>query len=114
MIHKMKLYPSPYEKVKNQSKTIEMRLYDDKRKAVQIGDTIEFVNTGNNEIIYCKVINIYKYASFEELYDLHNKIAIGYEENEEANPNDMLMYYTKENIAKYGVLGIEIKLCEAK
>lgn len=114
MIHKMKLYPSSYEKVKNQSKTIEMRLCDDKRKIVQIGDKIEFVNTENKEILYCKVINIYKYASFEELYNSHDKIAIGYEENEEANPNDMLMYYTKENIAKYGVLGIEVKLCESK
>ena len=39
----------------------------------------------------------------------HNKISIGYTENEIANPDDMLMYYSKEDIEKYGVLGIELK-----
>ncbi len=114
MIHRMKLQSSPYEKIKEQSKTIEMRLCDEKRKLIQIGDTIEFVNIEDNEVIHCRVINIYKYPSFDELYKHHDKISIGYEENEEAVPNDMLMYYTKENITKYGVLGIEIKVCEVK
>ena len=32
MIHKMKLNESPFERIKNGTKTIEFRLYDDKRK----------------------------------------------------------------------------------
>ena len=28
--------------------------------------------------------------------------------NEVADPNDMLMYYKKEEIEKYGVLGIKV------
>lgn len=40
MIHLMKLQPSPFEKIKDGTKTIEMRLFDDKRRKIQIGDTI--------------------------------------------------------------------------
>ena len=56
----------------------------------------------------CKVTNLFKYKNFEELYNNHNKISIGYKEDEIANPDDMLMYYSKEDIEKYGVLGIKL------
>ena len=42
MLHKMKLNESPFERIKNGSKTIEFRLYDEKRQKVKIGDKIEF------------------------------------------------------------------------
>ena len=42
MIHKMKLNESPFERIKNGTKTIEFRLYDEKRRQVKIGDKIEF------------------------------------------------------------------------
>lgn len=47
---------------------------------------------------------------FQDLYENHNEISIGYKEDEIVNPNDMLRYYSKENIDKYGVLGIKIVL----
>ena len=56
----------------------------------------------------CKVTNIYKYSDFFELYENHDKVSIGYREHESANPDDMLMYYAKEQIEKYGVMGIEL------
>lgn len=108
MIHKMKLWDESFEKIKNKTKTIEMRLCDEKRSLISIGDTIEFVNTKTNEIIVCAVINLYKYNDFYELYKHHDKISIGYSENERADPTDMLAYYSAENIEKYGVMGIEI------
>ena len=61
-----------------------------------------------NEVLICEVIGLYKYNNFEELYKNHDKESIGYAKDEKANPNDMLMYYSKENIEKYGVLGIEL------
>ena len=42
MLHKMKLNESPFEMIKNGTKTIEFRLYDEKRQGVKIGDKIEF------------------------------------------------------------------------
>ena len=35
MIHEMKLNESPFERIKNGTKTIEFRLYDEKRRKVK-------------------------------------------------------------------------------
>ena len=35
---------------------------------------------------------------------------MGYSEDEEAKPEDMELYYSKEEQEKYGVVGIEIQL----
>lgn len=108
MTHKMNLWNDSFLKIKNKTKTIEMRLCDEKRSLISIGDIIEFTNTRTNEILECIVTNLYKYKDFYELYKYHNKIAIGYSNDEIADPNDMLAYYSIEKIEKYGVLGIEI------
>ena len=79
-----------------------------KRSKIKVGDIIEFTNTTTLEILKVKVENIYKYNDFEQLYKKHNKISIGYQEDEVADPNDMLMYYKKEKILKYGVLAIQV------
>ena len=42
MLYKMKLNESPFERIKNGTKTIEFRLYDEKRQQVKVGDQIEF------------------------------------------------------------------------
>ncbi len=110
MTHKMNLWNDSFLKIKNKTKTIEMRLCDEKRSLISIGDVIEFVNTKTSEILKCVVINLYKYENFYELYKHHNKISIGYSENEIANPIDMLTYYSDENIKKYGVVGIEVSV----
>lgn len=110
MIHKMDLWHESFEKIKNKTKTIEMRLNDEKRSIIKIGDIIEFNDTSRGEKIQCEVVNIFRYTDFETLYQNHNKISIGYSENETANPADMLAYYSEENIKKYGVVGIEISV----
>ena len=42
--------------------------------------------------------------------DFFDKVSIGYNEDEVANPNDMKKYYSMEEQECYGVLAIEIKL----
>ena len=69
-----------------------------------------FPNTTTQEKMSRKIINTYKYSDFAELHKHHSKISIGYTEDETANPDDMLSYYTKEDIEKYGVVGIEISV----
>lgn len=110
MIHEMRLNKEPFEKIEKGTKTIEIRLYDEKRSLIKENDIIEFTNREDNKKLKTKVIELHKYNSFEELYDNFDKIALGYEENEIANPNDMEKYYSKEEQQKYGVVGIEIKL----
>ena len=42
MVHELRLNKEPFESIKAKTKTIEMRLYDDKRKKIQVGDIIIF------------------------------------------------------------------------
>ena len=42
MIHRMKLKKSPFMKIKNNKKTVELRLNDEKRQKEHVGDFIEF------------------------------------------------------------------------
>lgn len=110
MVHEMKLHNEPFELIKSGSKTIELRLNDEKRKLIKIDDLIEFENRVTLEKIKVKVIGLHKYDSFEELYKQFDKISLGYGKNENADPTDMELYYTKEEQEMYGVLGIEIQL----
>ena len=110
MIHKMNLWDDSFEAIKEGWKTIEMRLDDEKRSLIKVNDVIEFTNTKTNETMSCLVLKLYHYKTFNELYKNHSKLSIGYKENEVANPDDMLAYYTIEDINKYGVLGIEIRV----
>ena len=110
MIHKMNLQNAPFCKIKEGSKDIEMRLYDEKRKQIQEGDFIEFTNAKNEEKLIVKVIKLHRFSSFKEIYNSFNKIRLGYNENEISKPEDMEQYYLKEEIKKNGVVGIEIEL----
>lgn len=110
MIHKMNLAPWAYDAIRSGKKTVEMRLYDEKRAKIKIGDKIEFENRETHEKLTCMVKNLSRYKDFFELYDSFDKIALGYNENEEANAEDMNCFYSKEEIEKYGVLAIEIEV----
>lgn len=110
MLHTMKLNEGPFEAIKNGTKTIEMRLYDEKRRKVHIGDIIEFESRTTGEKIKVQVVELHIYPSFENLYNKFDKVMLGYKEYEEAQYTDMEMFYLKTDIEKYGVVGIEIKL----
>ena len=114
MIYEMNLNPGPFEVMKSGLKTIEMRLDDERRKDIKIGDIIIFIETVTKEQLKVEVLDLYRYPSFEELYKHFDKVELGYQKDEEASPNDMLEYYPKDKIEKYGVLGIRIKLLHAQ
>ena len=109
MEFKMHLKERPFFMIKSGQKDIEMRLLDEKRQKIQVGDTIEFSNVETGQIVNTEVVNIYKYKNFDELYSNFEKTRLGYHEDEEANPKDMAQYYSAEEIEKYGVVGIEVK-----
>lgn len=108
MTHYLNLWPKPFKMISLGIKTIEMRLFDEKRKLIKIGDLIEFENKDTHEKITCKVVNLFRFKNFEELYAHFDKSKLGYFDNEIAKPSDMNIYYSKEKIDTYGVLGIEI------
>ena len=106
----MKLKPTPFMCIKTGVKDIEMRLNDEKRRLVQVGDTIRFTNTQTGETLMTIVVNRHEYPTFAELYAKFDKTRLGYFPWEEAKPEDMSQYYPDEEIKSYGVVGLEIQL----
>ena len=113
MRHDMTLFPRPYASIASGQKTIELRLYDEKRQSIQIGDQIRFTNTEDAlQTTLCEVVQLYVFKNFAELYAKLPLLQCGYtpEDINSAHPDDMLTYYSKEKQAQYGVVGIELKL----
>ena len=106
----MNLQHKPFEMIKKGIKTIEMRLYDDKRKHIKIGDTIIFTNEKSKDLLQVKVTNLFVYDNFKTLYKNFTKQELGYLKNEIANPSDMQTYYSEEKQKQFGVIAIQIKL----
>lgn len=109
--HTMQLTPFPFQMIKDGLKTIELRLYDEKRRMIHESDTIEFVNTeGIHELLDVRVKNLYRYDSFSELYNNLPLLECGYTKDDiaTASPDDMNEYYSVEEQEKYGVVGIEV------
>ena len=109
MKHKMNLHNEPFNLIKDGIKTIELRLNDEKRQLLKEKDLIEFTNRETLETINTEMIKLHKYLSFEELYKHFDKISMGYNIDDIADPKDMEEYYSKEEQDKYGVVGIEIR-----
>lgn len=107
MLHKMKLNESPFERMKDGTKTIEFRLFDEKRQKVKVGDKIEFSKLPDlNEKLTVEVLDLYKDESFEKLFK-----KLGKTEKEAKNHSDsMHKIYSQEKEKQYGVLGIKVKV----
>ena len=111
--HNMNLDSVPFEMIKSGTKTIELRLYDEKRRKIKVGDMIVFAkNDGSAETLNTKVIAMYVFDSFETLYKKLPLEKCGYtsENISSAKAEDMEYYYTKSQQKKYGVIGIELIL----
>lgn len=63
----MTLNDVPFEATRKKYKTIEVRLNDERRKNIKIGDLLEFNRQTGKEKITGKVLDIRIYGSIEEL-----------------------------------------------
>ncbi len=110
MEHEMRLDPAPFRMIKCGEKTIELRLYDEKRRKIAVGDTIVFTETETDERLAVTVTALHVFTSFYELYRALPLQKCGYTdaELETASPDDMLAYYSIERQQTYGVIGIGI------
>ena len=113
MFHKMKLQNRPFRKIQKGSKTIELRLYDEKRQKVKVGDQIEFTNLEDRtQKILTQVVALHLFDSFEEMFSSLPVGAMGYSKGQVPKAEDMERYYSKEEQSHYGVVGIEIALVD--
>ncbi len=110
--HIMRLHNAPFLLIKSGTKTIEMRVNDEKRRLLNIGDTITFISrTTEEEIVTC-ITNLHLFKDFKELYKNFDQVTIGYKSDDDIDPKDMEQYYDEEDIKKYGTVAIEIKKIE--
>lgn len=112
MEHKIKLQPQYYNYILNGTKRIEIRLYDEKRQQIKIGDTIIFLKEPDlNESFKAKVTGLLRYNSFEDMFkDFDTSILSDKSMTKKDLINVLEQFYTKEKQKKYGVLGIRIEL----
>ena len=111
IIHKMKLRPEPFKAIKLGLKKVELRLDDEKRQKLRVGDFIEFFEINTKDKIVVKIYKLNHFKNFKDLYNAYpNKTILGYKECEAASYNDMLDYYNIEDINLYGTLAIEFEL----
>jgi len=103
----MHLESEIFDLVNNDIKDIEIRLNDEKRKKLKIGDIINVTNRGSNESINVKIINLEYFSSFKECinnYDLNRLY------NDKITRDEFLnllyKFYTKDDEKKYGVVAI--------
>ena len=112
--HHMNLNPSPFGMIKSGKKTIELRLWDEKRQLIAPGDRICFTNTATGETLTKTVAKLHRFDSFEELYRALPLLQCGYTEEDvhTARADDMAQYYSAEQQRRYGVVGIELGPCK--
>lgn len=103
----MKLQESPFERIKNGTKTVEFRLYDEKRSKINIGDQIEFSKLPDlQETILVDVLDLYREDTFENLF----KKLFTDEDEIKKETKSMYQYYSPDEEKQYGVVGIKISL----
>ena len=64
-MHNMSSNNGPFNLIKNGTKTIELRLNDEKRQLLKENDLIEFTNRETLDVIMVEVERLYKYSHFE-------------------------------------------------
>lgn len=70
VIHQMGLYGQYFKAIKEGKKKIEVRLNDEKRREIKVGDTIEFNKIPEqNDTLQVQVIELRTYDTFKEMYE---------------------------------------------
>lgn len=112
MEHEMKLQPEYFEFIKEGTKRIEIRLNDEKRSQIKLGDTIKFLKEPEKEeTLKAKVVGLLRYNTFEDMFnDFDISILADKSMTKEELIEVLEQFYTKEKQKKYGVLGIRLEL----
>lgn len=113
MSHEMSLLPEPFERIMSGKKVTEVRLYDEKRRKIKIGDKIIFHRLPDfQEKITVEVIGLSLFNNFKELYANFDKSKFGHPLNYtlENQIDDVRKIYSEKKEREWGVVGIHLKL----
>ena len=106
----MNLQPKYFDFIKDGTKRIELRLFDEKRQQIQLGDIIEFAKSEDDKF-KAEVIGLLRYNSFNDLFEDFDISILADKSMAKQELLDVLSeFYTPKKQAEYGVLGIRLKL----
>ncbi len=109
--YEMNLQPEYFDFIKNGTKRIELRLNDEKRQALALGDVIEF--SDGRSSLRAEIIGLLRYATFEDLFaDFDAGILADASMTKPEILAALEEFYTPEKQAQYGVLGIRLKVLQ--
>ena len=110
MKHEMGLQSKYFDYIKNGTKRIELRLFDEKRQKIKIGDTIEFTNPDGEKLL-AKVVGLLRYGSFEDLFRDFDISILACASMTKQELLDVLNgFYPAEKQAEMGVVGIRVEV----
>lgn len=109
--HQMRLYSEYFNSIKKGKKQVEVRLNDEKRRKINVGDTIVFIKVPEqNETIKVQVTELRKYDTFKDMYtDIPFKDFDCEGWSMEEMVNGTYEIYTPEQEREWGTLAITIK-----
>lgn len=107
----MSLYNENFDYIKNGTKRIEIRLNDEKRKLICIGDYIEFENLDTKEKLMVRVVALLNYENIENLInDYKIELLLDKGVTKEELVNIFNNIYSNEEQNKYKILGIKFEI----
>lgn len=106
---KMHLNDEIFSSVRDGKKSVEVRINDEKRKALKVGEIVEFHNRITDEVLLVKIINLKRDKTFSDLIDLFELEDFNIE-NKADLIERLYSIYTKEEEIEFGVVGIKIEL----
>ena len=109
--NEMKLNNKAFNNIKSGIKKFELRLYDDRRKNINLGDTIIFHNLNNlNDTISVTVLALLRYPSFADFFKDIDYRLCGTANSLEEKLKRVHTFYTLEQEQENGILAIKIQL----
>ena len=101
-----------YDKIKSGERVIELRLNDQKRQLMKIGDIIRFgLEPERDEYVEAKIIGLIKYRDFESLLNDIPLDLLGFANLNKDEVLDLLYeFYSKKDEKKFGVVGIRVEM----
>ena len=110
MIHYLNLNDGPFQAIKNGYKTVEMRLNDEKRQKIRVGDEIIFKKEHSDEVIHAVAIGLHVYPNFDLLsWNFHNDV-LGIPEDIMDIGKYMRSYYSDADVYRYGAFAIRLQI----
>lgn len=107
----MGLYGEYFKAIKDGKKTVEIRLNDEKRRKIKIGDAIEFIKVPEqNDTLQVKVTGLRTYDTFQAMYkDIPFKDFDCADWSMKEMIEGTYEIYTPEQEKEWGTLAITIK-----